>query len=242
LRIRNAPAGLELRQVITKRYAEQRTGEEKDRVEPLGVTAEPIGFAGSNAQGIIDIASGITSAVDPAGEAEIGVEKEDHVGMGELGASFADLETDRVEERVDVWLGGGTDGPTQRDGFAVAILGKGGGMIGGVEGEEEDAELARIGGRSGESVLESIDVLDAGAATAGVDRKEDHWVTGELGEIAGRAGLIDPIDRGDGAAALWFDLNDGAVRFEHEQEHEHEHERGGSFHGLDVIGTGLSGV
>ena len=51
----------------------------------------------------------------------------------------------RIEERVDVRLGGAGDRPAKWDRFAVAVTGESRGIVARVEGKKQDAKLARIG-------------------------------------------------------------------------------------------------
>src|SRR6476620_1733860 len=103
--------------------------------------------------------------------------------MGELGAGFANLETEGIEKRIDICLAGDTDGPAEWDRFAFAIFGEDGRVIARIEGEKQNAKLARIGRRRSQRFLELSNVLDAGAAASGVDRENDHGVTRELGQV-----------------------------------------------------------
>ena len=85
------------------------------------------------------------------------------------------------------------------------------GSIGGVEGKEQDAKLARIGCRIGQHFLELIDILHARSATASVDRQQDERETGEFRQLSRAAGLIRPMDRSNGASALRCDVDNAAV-------------------------------
>lgn len=162
--------------------------------------------------------------------------------MRELTADPANAESDGVEESVDVWLGGGTGGPPERDGFALAIFGENGGGVGGIEGEKENAKLARVGGGIAEGFLELSDVLHAGGPATGEDRDDHQGKAGGLREVMRRVRFVGPINLGDGAPPLGLDLNYAGSRMRRDHEHEHNYDEEGTLHGFVVKGTGLSGV
>src|SRR5476651_575754 len=140
--------------------------------------------------------------------------------MDEFRPRFAHLETNRLEEGIDVRLGGGSDRPAERNIFALAILRQSGWMIRGVEREKEDTKLPRIGGRIGERFLELSDILDARAATTRVDRQQNDGITGELRQFARAPVLIDPVDRSNAASALRRQIDHCAEHICREREDE----------------------
>lgn len=69
--------------------------------------------------------------------------------MHEFGSRFANLKSDRFEERINVELIGCSNEPAERHGFALTKLRQARGGVGGIEGEQQHAKFRRIAVRVG---------------------------------------------------------------------------------------------
>jgi hypothetical protein len=66
--------------------------------------ADPVALARRDFQCNLDVSTGVVRSVNPFGDTQVRIEKDQKVWMREFRSGLAVLKTDRFEKRIDVWL------------------------------------------------------------------------------------------------------------------------------------------
>src|SRR5690348_10840343 len=140
--------------------------------------ANPVAVAAGHFQREINIGTGIIRAVDPFGEAQVRVEKNNDVWMNEFFSSFANLDTDRFEQCDDVRLRCSADRPAQRDIFTLPIFRQAFRVVARIKREQKHARYPWIGRRTGQRRLQLLDISERWPGTTGVNWQEHDWIAG----------------------------------------------------------------
>ena len=196
LRLTRCPSqNSKLRQVIDERDAEYRACKEQQRIQPLGMLADPIALACCDFQCTIDVVTRVIRSVNPFCDPKFGIEKENNIRVRKLCSRPAILKSDRFKKRVNVLPTSSADKPAERNLFARAISGQLLRRVGGIEREQQHSKLSRIRRRASERGLELINIRDARAWAASIDRQEDNRKTAEFRQASDSAAVVNPIDR-----------------------------------------------
>ena len=99
----------QLQQIIGKNDAADGHGEDEQRIEHVGMPADPVALARRDLERGIDVAARIIVPIDPFGDAQFAIQENQHVGMDELPARLPVLKPDRLEQRRDIFLGRSSD-------------------------------------------------------------------------------------------------------------------------------------
>ena len=107
------------------------------------------------------------------------------------------------------------------------------GRIATVERKQQHTELSKIRGRITQRVLQSLNIRQACAGAASINRQKDNGETGEFRQLTDPAGLIGPRDACNGFSMLRRNLFDSCPKGRRIDKGD-ENDRQEEFHSNDV--------